>query len=230
LWEGLVGSDLVMPAGRKPSRESTAIGVISDVHADLAALQTALAHFDEVGVDMALCAGDLVDSGDQPEHVIALLRERGIPTVKGNHDAWAVTRHHDGRPAHLGLDRPQRLSADAVSWLSELPVLLSVELEGVRVALAHGTPLSFNDSIWPDEDEAELTQWLAVAQADILIIGHTHMPFERRVGDGLVVNPGALWRDAGEHGQYLNRPARRGGCFGVMEVPARRWVAELIGR
>ena len=52
------------------------LGIINDLHADLGALQLALARLDELGVDQIVCAGDIVDGGDEPEQVIALRRER----------------------------------------------------------------------------------------------------------------------------------------------------------
>ena len=55
------------------------LGIITDLHADLAALQAALARLDDLGVDLVVCCGDIVDGGDQPEEVIALLRERETP-------------------------------------------------------------------------------------------------------------------------------------------------------
>ena len=80
----------------------TLLGVITDLHADLGALQAALERMDDLGVDLVVCAGDIVDGGDEPEQVIALLREWRIPCIRGNHDRWAVARHDGGEPEHDG--------------------------------------------------------------------------------------------------------------------------------
>ena len=62
---------------------TTLLGIITDLHADLGALRAALDRLDALGVDRVVCAGDIVDGGDQPEEVIALLRKREIPCIRG---------------------------------------------------------------------------------------------------------------------------------------------------
>ena len=211
------------------------LGVITDVHADLGALQAALGELDDLGVDQIVCAGDIVDGGDQPEQVIALLREREIPCIKGNHDRWAVMRHDNGEPEHEGDGRKLKLRSETVAWLSALPTRWDSTIEGVRVAVRHGTPKSDMDGIYPDAAGSELSRWCEQAEADVLIAGHTHIPIVKHVAGGkLVVNPGALWRgaEAFEAAMLLDpagghaRPAERaqGGCCGVLELPSTRWT------
>ena len=219
---------------------TTRLGIISDLHADLGALQQALAHLDQLGVAQLVCAGDVVDGGDQPEQVIALLRERGIPTIMGNHDRWALARHDQGEPEHDGDARRLYMSPDAISWLAGLPKAWRRTIEGVRVVVVHGTPLSDMDGIYPGETGSELESWLAVAEADVLIAGHTHVPLVRHVAGGrLVINAGALWRGAEAAAQAMlldpgggpSRPAGRpqGGCCGVLELPSKRWTPHRLG-
>ena len=219
---------------------TTRLGVISDLHADLRALQQALVQFDHLGADMVVCAGDVIDGGDQPEEVIDLLRERDIPTVMGNHDRWALARHDNGEPEHDGDARPLYMSADAINWLASLPKVWRKTIECVRAVVVHGTPLSDMDGIYPGETGSELESWLAVAEADVLVVGHTHIPLLRHVSGGrLVVNPGALWRGAEAAAQAMlldpgggpSRPAERpqGGCCGLLELPATRWSLHRVG-
>ena len=70
---------------------------------------------------------------------LALLRERGIPTILGNHDRWALRRHGDGEPEHHGDARKLQLSAEAVAWLATLPKTWRRTIEGARVVVVHGT-------------------------------------------------------------------------------------------
>ena len=214
---------------------TTRVGVISDLHGDLEALQQALEHLDELGVDQVACAGDVVDGGDQPEQVIALLRERGIPTIRGNHERWALARHDRGEPEHDGDARLLYMSPDAITWLASLPKVWRTTIEGIRVVVVHGTPLSDMDGIYPSETGSELESWLAVAEADVLIAGHSHIPLHRHISGGkLVVNPGALWRGAEAAAEAMaldpsggpSRPAEgpQGGCYGVLELPSKRWT------
>ena len=218
---------------------TTRLGIISDLHADLGALQQALAHLDHLGVGQVVCAGDVVDGGDEPEEVIALLREQGIPTVRGNHDRWSLERCDDGAPEHDGDARPLFLSDTAVGWLRGLPKVWRQTIEGVRVVVCHGSPMSDMDGIYPGKTGSELESWLAVAEADVLIAGHTHNPLVRHVSGGrLVVNPGALWRGAEAAAQAMaldpsggpSRPAEgpQGGGYGVLELPSKRWTLHRL--
>lgn len=122
-----------------------------------------------------------------------------------------------------------------MAWLAALPTRWDRTIEGVRVAVRHGTPMSDMDGIYPDVTGSELESWCAVAEADVLIVGHTHVPLVRHVSGGkLVVNPGALWRGAEamliDQGGGPSRPAERaqGGCFGVLELPSRRWTRQRL--
>jgi predicted phosphodiesterase len=95
-------------------------GLIANVHGNLEGLQAALRELDalESGVDRIVCAGDIVGLGPYPNEVVALLRERGIETVRGNYDdAVAFQRMHSG------VDFPDRSTEQAdhqaVTWTRE---------------------------------------------------------------------------------------------------------------
>jgi len=217
---------------------TTRVGFITDLHADLGALQAALAAMDAAGVDLILCGGDLVDGGGDPEQLIALLRDREIPTILGNHDRWAIARHDEDQPAHEGSHGTLWMRDETIDWLRRLPTRWAARIDGVQVAMCHGTPLSDMDGLFPDEEEAELNQWLGMMGAAVLLCGHTHIPMARRTSAGLVANPGALWRGAVDFaaGTTLDlggTPARaaarhRGGSFGILELPSCRWTMHRL--
>lgn len=186
----------------------TRLAIITDVHADVHSLRDALAHIDRMGCDRIICAGDTVDYGLFPDETLALLIERGIPTIRGNHDRWAVeTRQRD---------RGWRVSFEAITWLRRLPVSWSARIDDVRVAVHHGRPGSDMIGIYGDIPEDDAAGLLEAAACDVLIVGHTHTAFERRVTGGRVIlNPGCLLRDPAEP---MDVPAR--GTFGVLELPS----------
>ena len=207
-------------AGYGRRRMTTRVAFITDLHADLLALEAALTLIDAMGIGLIVCAGDLVDGGDQPEQVIALLRGREIPCIRGNHDRWAVARSDTGEPEHEGAVRKLLLKPATVAWLAGLPTRWDATLEGVRVAVRHGTPKSDMDGIYPDATECDLDRWLRQAEADVLVVGHTHIPLEKHASGGrMVLNPGALWSGA---------EALAGGCLGVLELPAKRWTVHRV--
>ena len=215
------------------------LGVISDVHGDLGALQPALAQMDDLGVDLVVCAGDIVDGGDEPGEVVALLSARGVVCIQGNHDRWGLARHERGESEHDGDARKLYLQPETMRWLGALPTRWNRTIEGVRVAVRHGTPNSDMDGIYPGVTGSELERMLERVEADVLIVGHTHIPLVKHVSGGrLVVNPGALWRGAEASAATMQNdlgagPARtaervQGGCYGVLELPAKRWTLHRL--
>jgi len=192
----------------------TRIAILSDVHADNRALQDALACIERMGIDLVVCAGDLVDYGPFPEETIRLLREKAIPCIRGNHDRWAVARA--SQAPKVGATQ---LSPEALAFLEALPLGWDRCIDDVHVAVRHGTPRSDMHGIFPDHLEPdEARKYFEQAQADVLVVGHTHLPFALTTLEGrLIVNPGALLRDPDPSTSHP--PA--GGTFGVLDLPSR---------
>jgi predicted phosphodiesterase len=188
------------------------IGLVSDIHGDVHALIDAIRHAEALGCTRFLCAGDLVDYGYFADETIALLRERKIPTVRGNHDRWAVS----GSP-RFGFDPD--ISDRSRQWLAGLPAYLRLEVGATRLLVHHGSPRGDMAGIvaadverWELEEFFENSEMPEDPPADVLIVGHTHCAMEVRYAtagkDRLVVNPGAL----------LGEGAR--GTFGVLTIDA----------
>jgi putative phosphoesterase len=225
----------------------TRIGVIADVHADVHALQDALARVERLGCELVLCAGDVVGYGLFPEETIALLRERSVVCVRGNHDRWALGDGSPKDPFAEGSARPRDasgwdLSRDARRFLKELPRSWHGLIEDVRVAMVHGTPRSELEGTFPDQMTGhELQRWLNLADADVLVVGHTHEPFRVVApGGGVIVNPGILLRRPIEDreqvvmvfdmkkGAFVSAVKPTTGTFGVLELPSRRFGVHLV--
>jgi putative phosphoesterase len=212
------------------------VAIISDVHADLHALQDALGMIDALGCDRVVCAGDLVDYGLFPEEALLLVRERKILCVRGNHDRWAVSsggslsQGQDG----VGVDATScDLSQAALDFLGSLPPTLRIEIDGTRFLVVHARPGSDMNGIYEDEPSSTvLDGWFEDCKADVLVVGHTHAPLMRRADSGgLVLNPGTLMREAryGPEGGPVFDPAagrfvrreRELGTFGVFDTETR---------
>jgi predicted phosphodiesterase len=198
------------------------LAVVSDVHGDVHALVDALRVIDAMGCDAVVCAGDTVDYGPFPSETLALLAERAIPTVRGNHDRWAFDRdYRSGSASDLSVASRRFLRATVRSW--------SLEHDGSRVEVWHARPGSDMDGVVPptaprhrlelDVPRPDLNASALLRGADVLIVGHTHQAFALRFGDRLIANPGAVLRDPAPGAD--NPPAT--GTFGVLELPARTW-------
>jgi predicted phosphodiesterase len=178
------------------------------------ALHDALKMIDALGIAQrdVFCCGDLVDYGLFPEETLAILRTSQIKCVRGNHDRWAVQPGSDASAWDL--------SAASMKFLRTLPTEWRVEIGTERMLVTHARPGNDMQGIDPETPSDELGAILDAARADILVVGHTHGPFVRRLGDGrIVMNPGALLRDPAP-GCAVQTP----GTFGEIDTLLRRCV------
>lgn len=154
------------------------IGIISDIHGDYKALETVLDRLDNHHeVDEILCAGDLVGRGPQQEEVVQVIRDRGIVTVRGNHDDWAY-----------------HVSARSAAYLKGLPTDWRGSYGNTMIFMCHGKPGNNMWGLYKDHiSETLLNMMLHSLKADVLIVGHTHVPMYMRVDQGCVVNPGSIF-------------------------------------
>lgn len=179
------------------------IGLISDLHANLQATQAVLAALDRETVDLILCAGDLVCYGANPNEVLALLRRRGIACVLGNYDAAAGWGYPiSRRPSNPRTEAVKQL---AIEWtrailqpghrryLRGLPWWHTGRYEALSLTMLHAGPEHLDEAILPDHEPRQ-RQVAQRTEAEVLVLGHTHLAFTVDYGDLLVVNPGAVGR------------------------------------
>ncbi len=178
------------------------IGLISDVHSNLSALEAVLA--DMGNVDVLICAGDVVGYYADPNEVCELLRQKGAWTIRGNHDAY-VLGILAPEPEHADAYRTdwtrQMLGPENRSWLASLPIELSFRWNGNAVRIRHASP--WDEETYLYKDSPRLND-IVLAEDEILILGHTHHPMESICGNGKLVNPGSVgqprdWRPSASY-------------------------------
>lgn len=168
------------------------VGIIADIHADFHALRIALDIMGGQGADTILCAGDLVDKGPHGDKVVQLLREQAIPCVMGNHD-YTARANYTWRTEHPDLaDRYRYMSLETLDFLKDLPQTLELTLEATRLHIAHGTPWSFDTYVFPYSSRQVFKRVAHVANADVVILGHTHEPMVAKFRERWIVNPGSV--------------------------------------
>ncbi|MDB2225025.1 MULTISPECIES: metallophosphoesterase family protein [Halorubrum] len=166
------------------------IGLISDVHANLPALETVLD--DMPTVDRIYCAGDVVGYNPWPADCVERVRDVAAATVRGNHDRTVETpeRYRANRMAEAGLERAKAsLSADQRDWIGDLP--RTETFGGDRYLLAHSHPAAEREDayVYPD-DFPTLDRHMG--EYDGIVLGHTHVQGVREVAGGFVCNPGSV--------------------------------------
>jgi diadenosine tetraphosphatase ApaH/serine/threonine PP2A family protein phosphatase len=151
------------------------IAVISDIHANLEALEAVLVDIDRLAVDAVFCLGDNIGYGAEPERVVQTLRRRGIPSVLGNHEMAVVD------PKYLSWFNPtarQSLQANIDMLASET----IAHIRGLKpVMLAHGC--RFVHGFPPDSPFVYLFQVSGRRKREVLsktperitFVGHTHL-------------------------------------------------------
>jgi len=143
------------------------LGIISDIHANLSALETAIHLLESHNVDQIICAGDLVERGHDDDAVIQLIQDKGIDCVRGNHDDNAILKRN--------------LAQESLHFLHNQPLKRHYELGGVRILLAHGTPTSNTDALFPLTMGIRFKKIAKSTKTDVIIVGHTHMPMRVKV-------------------------------------------------
>jgi putative phosphoesterase len=179
------------------------VAVITDIHANLPALQAALTRIDELGVDGLYCGGDLVGYGPHPNEVCALIAERAIPTIYGNYD-YAIARDLEDCGCAYVTPHDRELGQRSVDWtlahtdqaskdfMRALPFDRRFTVGQAGVHLVHGSPRKVNEYLFEDKP-ARLYERLAAAEgADTLVFGHTHKPWVHEFGGVRFVNCGSV--------------------------------------
>jgi predicted phosphodiesterase len=168
------------------------IAALYDIHANLPALEAVLA---EVPDDATILLGGDHVYGPFPAETLDRLRALGERAVwlRGNCDR-ELSEPGTG-PASLDvLDWVrERLSREEIRFLVELPPTLSLEVDGVgEVLFCHATPQNDVDFFTDVTPEERLAPAFAEVEATTVVCGHSHLQFERTVGDTLVVNAGSV--------------------------------------
>jgi putative phosphoesterase len=166
------------------------LGLIADLHGDVRALETTLRRLEELAVDQIVCGGDLIGYGSEPDAVVAAIRDRGIQSIRGNHDRWAVERKQV-----IGLRgwKTARLEDDTWEFLRGLPPSLRLECDGEVIEFHHGSPVSDTERVTAYKPlPPSVEEFWATSDARVLVLGHTHIPMIERGPRGTVINPGSV--------------------------------------
>jgi putative phosphoesterase len=180
----------------------TRIAIFGDLHGNSAATEAVLAAIDAAAPDAVYCLGDLVGYGAKPNETIALVRERGIPTIMGNYDDGVGFGRDDCGCAYKDTDEEARgqeslfwtrriVTDDRKAYLRTLLPEVRFEAERKRFRLVHGSPRRMNEYLFADRDPRSLERIARTAGCDVLVFGHTHKPWVKEIEGVLLVNDGS---------------------------------------
>jgi diadenosine tetraphosphatase ApaH/serine/threonine PP2A family protein phosphatase len=151
------------------------LGIFSDVHANLEALQAVLNAYKQAQIDRYICLGDIVGYGADPNECCHLVRDLTDLVVLGNHDAACAGRmstewfNPAARAAVEG--HQQMLEAAHLHWLAQLPYCIEFD----DLLLCHGSPYQAEEFPYIlDETDVETMMQYLSRRHRLILVGHTH--------------------------------------------------------
>ncbi|WCT10704.1 metallophosphoesterase family protein [Mucilaginibacter jinjuensis] len=210
------------------------IAIFSDVHGNMPALEAVLKDIEAKGISELYCLGDLVDFAPWSNEVINKIRELNIPCLMGNHDERIAFDYpvvplskHDALETEARLIAINHtkaiLSESNKAFLSKLPEQLEVALDiGAQkknLLLVHGSVKNNDEYIYENHSSADLQKMMADVNAEILVMGHTHLPYIRSLGSQLVINCGSVGRS-----RALDRKA----TYLILNIQESNIEAEIV--
>jgi protein phosphatase len=169
------------------------IAIISDIHANFPALRVLSEIWDELWV-----IGDLVNYGPNPNEVVDWVRAHAHCVVRGNHDhaiGFATdpkcSPPYRAMAAETGAFTTAVLSPENKRYLERLPLSIERRLAEHTFYVCHAMP---SDPLFGylDKDAEQWNSEVRGTAAEVVVVGHTHVPFIRRIADQTLVNPGSL--------------------------------------
>ncbi|GIK55960.1 MAG: metallophosphoesterase family protein [Chloroflexi bacterium] len=179
------------------------VAVISDIHGNLPALETAVADLDKWQPDVVVVDGDIVNRGPCSLACWQLIQARaqqdGWQIVKGNHEAYVLECAHPLNDPHgpsLQIRQYAQWTYDQlnghIAALAALPDQYSITApDGRELRAVHASMQDNRTGIYPETADADIEKLIAPPPA-IFVTAHTHRPLMRQIGPTLVVNIGAV--------------------------------------
>ena len=209
----------------------TRIAVCGGVYSNPYALRAFLDDARARGAEQLFCLGDLGGYGAEPDAIWPLLVDNAVTVVAGNYDVavgrgdtdcgCGYTDPRDNEFAQLMYDFTlAHTSRDYAQWMTTLPTERRFTKSGVDVHLVHGSTLALNDFWWESLDAVQHQLRVQESGADLIMCTHSGLPWQKQVGDTLVVNVGVLGRPAND--------GRREVWYALVDLAEGAVSAELI--
>jgi putative phosphoesterase len=187
------------------------VAALYDIHGNLPALEAVVNDVHRSGADAIVIGGDVVP-GPLPRETMAYLRALDLPLrfVRGNGDREVLARM---RGIDTGTVPPA--FRDVIDWVADelgtnderdfasWPPAVRLAIDGIgEVLFCHATPRNDTDIFTRDTPAERLAPIFADTSASLVVCGHTHMQFDRKIGQMRVVNAGSVGMPFGPPGAY----------------------------
>lgn len=195
------------------------IAVVTDIHANLPAMESVVTDMVDQSPDMLVFLGDLVMTGTRPAELVDLMTSLNPAIwIKGNTDDWLNVIEDDYEAAderesiilEMNAWAKNRLNDDQIKAVVDRPISQVFESGGHGLTFCHGSPESYSYGILPDKPVDELRREIAGSEGETLVCGHTHRRFVMRFEGRTIVNFGAV-SIPGDDNSHLAR-------YGIVDV------------
>ena len=187
------------------------VAAIYDIHGNLPALEAVLAEIRNLNADQIVVGGDVVP-GPMPRETLERLLNLDLPVrfLQGNGDRLVLGAMRGEEPAEVPEPfresirwNARQLTAAHEKVLATWPKTIRMEIDGLGgVLFCHATPRNDTDVFTRSTPEKSLEPLFQNLDADVVVCGHTHMQFDRFVGDFRVINAGSVGMPFGKPGAY----------------------------
>jgi predicted phosphodiesterase len=200
------------------------MAVISDIHANLEALEQVLTDIDGSNIDRVVCLGDNIGYGPEPEQVVAMINDHHIPSILGNHELAVIDQNYltwfNPLARRSLLKTIAMLSEKTINFISKLKPFMTYD----SYRFVHGFPPDSATTYLFQIAEDELLQTIKQMKEKICFVGHTHRleiidfngrsiirsPLTQSVvdlnnADRYIINIGSVGqpRDGDNHAKYI---------------------------
>ncbi|OXA74414.1 metallophosphatase family protein [Flavobacterium aquidurense] len=210
------------------------IAIISDIHANVIALNEVLKDIENRSIYQTYCLGDLVDFAPWGNEVIEKIKNKGIPCLLGNHDERIASdhpvvplAHHDQQETanrFVAINHSKaEITSENKKWLAGLPynLELTYKINEVtkKILLVHAGLLSNDTYIYEADSKNDIAQKLKDKGIEAIIMGHTHLSYQQKHSGVLFVNSGSVGR---------SRERDRKATYCLLTITEKEITAEII--
>ena len=176
------------------------VAALYDIHANAPALEAVLDEVLSMGVDLIVFGGDVLP-GPMPRETLSILRSITTPVqcISGNGDRVVLMATRGEEPTEVPLQfrevihwNARQLVADDLAWMSTWPANLSLDIDNSEVLFCHASPRNDLDIFTEQTADTVLLPLFAQIREKVVVCGHTHMQFDRQIGQTRVVNAGSV--------------------------------------
>ncbi len=179
------------------------LAVLSDIHANLHALEVIWSDIEAQSPDQVYCLGDLVGYSAYPNEVIDFIQSREIPTIMGNYDDGVGFDRDDCGCVYKDPEQ-DRLGQLSLMWTLEQTttenkeylqsLVAQIRLDDLpsSVLMVHGSPRKMNEYLYEDRPDATFERISKVANAEVILYGHTHLSYQKTVSGTRFINTGSV--------------------------------------